>query len=491
MKTIRVTTKSVTPNIYEGIFDVTDVPILTAWKEQLPWILPNRNFQGGMAPGFEWLATGALAHWRSWNGDPCMEFQPEKQKVDKNGKPVGVPITPPSHALYELSVSKPGFTADAFMSNVMSGRSKVLFFEEAAPPGAVLAQLEDYGMQIGKSIDDMISTKKVVVYPLETSKSILFHPVTGYLDFGWTKRSNPDWYDTAFIRRCVNWKFLEIRYWHNPRKITDVESYEGRAVFELVQGLTKPICKVKVADGNVPFDPKHEVALWEDIENAPMTLAFPVNEKKAFRQMATPLKFLDEIQIPRTHSAGNVTIKELSSYIGRMLGVNVTTSEECGAALGDYYKSIETELVDALEPPRMLVSGEAGDNASWLKTMTETVPKASELPAVQQAVRRIWADGEEVSEWVTNLLCRTAIVLHLRHGTMFSSDFRGKMYEPGQLVQSIIMAKEKDKANYLTRFVLVASIKKKRGQRVLAPPKPKSQGSPLVNGGMNFNDLFN
>ena len=492
MKTIRVTTKPLNGNLHEGIFTIVDLPILQAWQEQIPWVLPNRNFQDGMSTGFEWLAMGALAFWRRWNGTPCMEYKPDAPMKTQGGTTTINPLMPPSHALYELSIGKPTFTADAFMANVLTGRSKVIFFDETTSPGAILSQLEDYGTALGRAIDDMILTKKIVIYPLETSHDVLFDPRNGFMDFGWHTRPVPTWYDTNRMRAISPWTYLELRYWHNPRKVTELESYEGRAVVEIADGLTKPICKVKVADGNVPFDPKNEIVSFADLENAPMVFAFPVEEKKAFRQMATPLKFLDEIQIPRTHCHGSITVKELSSFLGRMLGSNVTTSEECGEALGDYYKTIESEIVDALEPPRMIVSGEAGDAAtSWLRASMETVPKASELPAVQQAVRRVWTDGDEVSEWICNLLCRTAVVLHLRHGTMFNGGFRTGMYEPGQLIRSIIMARDKDKANYLTQFLLVASIKKKRGQRVLAPPKAKSQDSPLANGGSKFDDLFN
>jgi hypothetical protein len=491
MKTIGITLKSVHGNLWEATFAPTDVPLLKAWEDQIPWLLPNRNFQGGMPTGFEWLATGALAFWRRWYGDPCLEYRPPPVKKTQGGNVMVHPKAPPSIPLYELSVGKPNFTADAFLANVLPGTSKVVFFEESASPGAVLSQLEDYGIQRGWAIDDAIAKKKVVVYPLETSKQILFNEGTGLLDFGWTPRDGTSWWDKEKMRAIAPWKFVELRYWHSPRKVTDLETYEGRAVVEIAKGLTKTLCKVKVADGAVPFDPKHEVCLFEDVENAPLVFACPVDERKAFRQLGTSLKYLDEIQIPRTHSFGNVTIKELSTFLGRMLGANCSTSEECGDALGDYYKSIEAELVDALEPPRMVVSGSAGDGANaWLQSSSETVPKASELPAVQQAVRRIWSDGDETSEWICNLLCRAAVLLHMRHGTMFNADFRGQMYEPGQLMRSIIMAREKDKAQYLTQFVLVASIKKKRGQRVLAPPKPKPQGSPLAGGGVNFDDLF-
>jgi hypothetical protein len=492
MKTIRVDLKPLVGNLHEGILTPVNLGLVEAWEKNIPWLLPNRGISIGMPTGFEWLAVGTVARWRHWAGTPAIDVRMVK---DKDGKVV---FSPPTSKIYELGVGEPDMNADSFMANVVGGRTKLLFFDVGADPGTVLYQLEEYGVQQGIAIDNALASKRLAVYPLEIAHDVLFRESDNLLDLGWTARPG-SWYDgtrklkgEGMVREWRPWEFLEVRYWHNPRKITDPETYEGRAVIQFCKGLTKTLCKVRVADGDVPFDPKKEVVLPEDVENAPVALAFPVDEEKAYRQISTPLKYLDEIQIPRTHCKGTITIKELCSFIGRMLGVTVTTGEECGQALGDYYKSIEKELVDALEPPRMLVSGEAGDKANtWLAMTDRTcVPKTSEMPAVQTAVRRIWTDGDETAEWVTHLLCRAAVVLHLRHGTMFSADFRTQMYEPGQLMHSVIRASEKDKANYLTQFVLVANIKKQRGQRVLAPPKAKPQNSPLTAGGVNFDDLF-
>jgi len=436
---------------------VTEIDIGIAINQGIPWVMPHRTFEYRFGPQGQdatskiyWDTSGPLSYLLDWYGTDTVR--------DSKGKI--------RSALYDCGVVRPKIsTAEELLQMMIAGDMNLYVFRD--------------DISYGELFDDLM-------WEVEDEEEVRKMLVQGKTSSGGHCRMFPmNFYsgvctDHGKLNNIINFGLPPNAFTSGKGRISQVQidywpGYEdGEPLSGHVRDPDKsPYCfairpppmslgdealldwgKPRVLPVRGREDAKRlTMTAWHEAHNG-VYLVRPIGDHKVSVDLKSPLASLDWLMLDTSSASGNVSLAHLAKYLQKQFPSEaVKIAKDCARVLGDYYSTIEDDLISAIGLPRICVP--KNETSS-----TNGYVKVEECPRILKVLSALpHASGYTgIASYISRVLVRTAIVMHLRGGHIAHLSTRSSMFTPADLIYSMLKASRHSNAEYLRPMILISKL---------------------------------